>query len=125
MRNGWPTCGAEGYDVVVSEYTGGYWCGADDGTFHAGEGIWGNHHRALVTVIAPRWAGDPPLVVRNASGRRVFRAEIDCGDFSDTVIAALDHSIIKFSDAEIAVIRRARSGDVMDRWTLGGHLLSV
>ena len=42
--------GADGYDVVASEYTGGYWCGAEDGAFHAGEGIWGSHHRALVWV---------------------------------------------------------------------------
>ncbi len=42
--------GAEGYDVVASEYTGGYWCGADDGTCQAGDGIWGSHHRALVWV---------------------------------------------------------------------------
>lgn len=83
----------------------------------------------LMTVIAPRRVGDAPLVVRNASGRRVFRAEIDCGDFTDTVIAALDHSLIKFPDvsgyAEIAVIRRDRAGTVLDRWTLGGYPLEV
>jgi hypothetical protein len=79
----------------------------------------------LMTVIAPRRAGAPPRVVRNASGRRVFRAEIDCGEFTDTVIAALDHSLIKFPDvtgySEIAVIRRGRSGAVVDQWTSGGR----
>jgi hypothetical protein len=62
--------------------------------------------------------------MRNASGHWVFRAEIDCGDFTDTVIAALEHSLIMFPDvsgyAEIAVIRRNRAGMVLDRWTLGG-----
>jgi len=83
----------------------------------------------LMTVIAPRRAGAPPLAVRNASGRRVFRAEIEHGDGTDTVIAALDHSLIKFPDvtgyAEIAVIRRAKSGAVIDQWTLGGYPLVV
>ncbi len=41
---------AVGYDVVASEYTGGYWCPADDGMHHAGDGIWGNHQRSLVWV---------------------------------------------------------------------------
>jgi hypothetical protein len=82
-----------------------------------------------MTVIAPRRTGDAPLVVRNTSGHRVFRAEIEHGDGTDTVIAALDHSLIKFPDvtgyAEIAMIRRDRSGMVVDQWTLGGYPLEV
>ena len=83
----------------------------------------------LMTVLAPRRASATPLVVQNNSTHRVFRADIDHGTFTDTIIAALDHSIIRFPDvtgyAEIALIRRHKSGTVINYWTLGGYPLDT
>ena len=83
----------------------------------------------LLTVISPRRAGAPALPVRDRSGRRVFRVEVDCGAFTDTLIAALDHSLVQFPDirgyTELALIRRDRAGKLIDCWTVGGERLDI
>ena len=77
----------------------------------------------LLTILSPRRAGTAPLTVKDMTARRVFRAEIDAGDFTDTIIAAPDHGLVKFPDiegyTEMALIRRDRNGKVLSRWTLG------
>ncbi len=82
----------------------------------------------LMSVLSPRRAGEPARPVRRASGHRVFRAEVDCGAFTDTIIAALDHGLIRMPDVagttELALIRRDRSGRVMDHWTVDGSPLT-
>ncbi|HOS44434.1 MAG TPA: hypothetical protein PK794_12125, partial [Armatimonadota bacterium] len=76
----------------------------------------------LMSILSPRRAGAAPLPVADASGTRVLRAEIDCGDVIDTLIAAPDMGLIDFPDVrgytELALIRRARSGDVLNVWTV-------
>ena len=83
----------------------------------------------LMSILSPRRAGAAPLLVKDLSARRVFRAQIDCGPFSDTIIAALDQSLIQFPDVqgytELALIRRDQTGKAIDCWTLGGDPIDV
>jgi len=83
----------------------------------------------LLTVVSPRRTGQQQLVVRESSARRVFRAEVESDRFTDTIIAALDHSMIKYPDvqgyAELAVVRRDRRGRVVDSWAAGGEKLRI
>mgnify|MGYP001566673436 CR=1 FL=1 len=82
-----------------------------------------------MTVISPRRAGKPPLVVTDRMARRAFRADVESDKFTDTIIAALDHGMIKYPDvegfAELAVIRRDKTGRVLDSWTIGGEKLRI
>jgi hypothetical protein len=82
----------------------------------------------ILAVISPRHADAPPLPVRVVSSHRVFRVEIDCGDFIDTLIAAPDRGLLAFDDiqgyAELALIRRNRNDGVIDYWTAGGETLT-
>lgn len=83
----------------------------------------------LMSILSPRRAGAAPLTVTERRGRRVLRAEIDCGEFIDTVIAALDMGFLDFSDvkgySELALIRRTRDGKVIDVWTVDDSTLEI
>jgi hypothetical protein len=80
----------------------------------------------LLSTIVPRKVGQPPVEVKHIPAHKVFRAEIDWGAHTDTIIAAMDHGYMKFADvegfAELAVIRRDKSGKVMDVWIPEGDL---
>jgi len=69
------------------------------------------------------------VVLGRVTTRRTFRAEIACGEFTDTVIAAIDHAYVKLDDVEgfteLAVIRRDRAGRVVEVWTADGAPLKL
>jgi len=82
----------------------------------------------LMTVISPRRAGAPPLPVRQTEARLILCAEVDCGEFTDTIVSALDHAYIRLpglrGQTELALVRRARDGRLLGAWTVdGGDLL--
>ena len=80
----------------------------------------------LMAVIVPRRRGQPRARVRQVASRRVLRAQIDLGEYTDTIISALDHGCVKFPDVEgfanLALIRRRKSGRVVDVWVSDGNL---
>ena len=77
----------------------------------------------ILAVISPRRAGAPPLPGRVAPAKRVFRVEIECGEFTDTLIAAPERSLLEFDDirgyTELALIRLDQDGKLIDYWTVG------
>ena len=83
----------------------------------------------LLTIVSPRRAGAQPLTIHDSTSKRVFRVEIDCGGFVDTIIAAPDRGLIAFPDVrgytELALIRRDRMGRLLTYWTAGGETLEV
>lgn len=83
----------------------------------------------IMAVMVPRKPDQPSLAVRQVPERRVMRAEIDCGPFTDTVVAALDHGCLQLADiegfAEIALIRRDKNGKLIGSWTSSGEELNV
>lgn len=83
----------------------------------------------MMSILSPRRAGAAPLVVKDLTGKRIFRADIHAGAFTDTVIAVLDHGLIQFPDvtgyAEVALIRRDPAGKVIGQWTPGASRIEV
>ena len=82
-----------------------------------------------MSVLSPRRADAPVLAVTDRSARRVFRAEIAGEHGVDTVIAAPDRGWVEFEDirgcVELAVVRRDRSGVLVDAWHPGAQGLWV
>jgi len=83
----------------------------------------------LMAIISPRPADTKKIMIKDASGHRVMRVEIYSEDFCDTVIAALDHGLIRFydinGDTELAFVRRDRKGQVLGCWTIDGSPLNI
>ncbi|OGV72139.1 MAG: hypothetical protein A2269_05200 [Lentisphaerae bacterium RIFOXYA12_FULL_60_10] len=80
---------------------------------------------SLMAVIVPRGIAEAALTIRDATASRTFNAFIEHGDFVDQVIYAGDHIYVRLpgvqAESEIAVIRRDRSGRVLDTWTCDGR----
>lgn len=80
----------------------------------------------LMSIIIPRRAGTPELSVKEKISRRVFRAEIDCGLYVDTVTSALDHGYLPDDQGsvftELEFIRRSPEGEILSRWTIEGGM---
>lgn len=83
----------------------------------------------VLAVLSPRHKSEAPLVVRDRGSERIRRVEIEHGDFTDTLIAALDHKFIKLSDVEalteLVLIRKKRSGEVVGVWSVDGRPVKV
>lgn len=83
----------------------------------------------ILAVLSPRRVSEPPLVVRQRDYLRVRRVEIEHGDFTDTLIAALDHKYIKLPDVEawteLLMIRRKRNGEVISVWSVDGRPVTL
>jgi hypothetical protein len=82
----------------------------------------------LMAVIVPRRRGQPAIGVSQVPARRLLHVEVDCGAFTDTLIAALDHGCIECdcmkAMTELAWLRRDRRGEVVGAWTLDGTVHS-
>jgi hypothetical protein len=78
----------------------------------------------LMAVMTPRGLNDQPPSVRPMTARGIMRAEVDLGDFVDTVIAAPDHGHIRQPDvegnAQLALVRRDQAGKLVGTWTSDG-----
>ena len=69
------------------------------------------------------------ITSRTEDSIQANRLEIDCGDFTDTIVAAPDHGYIKIDGleglAELALIRRAANGEVLATWTEDGSEIKI
>lgn len=78
----------------------------------------------LLTVLSPRRRNDPPLAVRERNTKALFRLEIECPHFTDTLLAAPDHRCIQTDTVQaltdIALLRRDRRGRILATWTRDG-----
>ena len=80
----------------------------------------------LMAVMLPRPLAAPPRSVTRVPAYRLLRAEVDCGDFTDTLLAAPDHGYMRQDDllahAELALVRRDRSRKVTGTWVSDGDI---
>lgn len=83
----------------------------------------------IMAVMVPRRLDAPPLQVRVLPHPRLLRVEIEAEDFTDTIVAALDHGCIVLPEmrglTEVALVRRDRQGQVLTTWTADGSPLEL
>jgi hypothetical protein len=75
----------------------------------------------LLTVLSPRRADQKPRKVQERNRKALFRVEIECRHFTDTLLAAPDHGCIQTESVEalsdIVLVRRDHRGRVLATWT--------
>ena len=79
----------------------------------------------IMAVLIPRRLGEAALTVTDATAARTFNAYVEHGDCIDQIVYACDHSYVRLPDlhasSEIIVVRRRKSGEVVDYWTNDGQ----
>lgn len=78
----------------------------------------------IMAVIIPRRIDEPRIRVTDATAYRTGVAYVEHGSWIDQIIFASDHIHVRLpqvhASSEVIVIRRDRSGKVIDTWTIDG-----